>query len=71
MRLASNPEKRTERPNATLRIQQLELTHDLTDLSADQLLALLGEEFQQWASPPKKSGGGGDGPRRPRVPAAR
>jgi hypothetical protein len=54
-----------------LRIQQLELTYDLTDLTADQLLALLGDEFQQWASPPKKSNGGGSGPRRPRVPVAR
>lgn len=58
------------RSRLPLRIQQLELTHDLTDLTADQLLALLGEEFQQWASPPKKNGGGGGGPRRPRVPVA-
>jgi hypothetical protein len=52
------------------RIQQLEMTHDLTELSADQLLVLLGEEFQTWATPPERSGGGGGGPRRPRVPAA-
>jgi hypothetical protein len=53
-----------------VRIQQLEMTHDLTELSADQLLVLLGEEFQTWATPPERSGGGGGGPRRPRVPAA-
>lgn len=31
------------------RIRQLEVTHDLTDLSAEQLLSLLGDEFRQWA----------------------
>jgi hypothetical protein len=31
------------------RIRQLEVTHDLTDLTAEQLLNLLGDEFRQWA----------------------
>jgi hypothetical protein len=31
------------------RIRQLEVTHDLTNLSAEQLLNLLGDEFRQWA----------------------
>jgi len=31
------------------RIRQLELTYDLVDLTADQLLNLLGDEFRQWA----------------------
>lgn len=38
------------------RIRQLELTYDLTDLNADQLLNLLGDEFKAWAngrSPPR------------------
>ena len=34
------------------RIRQLEVTHDLTDLSAEQLLNLLGDEFRQWSSQP-------------------
>jgi len=33
------------------RIRQLEVTHDLTDLTAEQLLGLLGDEFRQWATP--------------------
>lgn len=31
------------------RIRQLEVTHDLTNLTAEQLLNLLGDEFRQWA----------------------
>jgi endonuclease III len=31
------------------RIRQLEVTHDLTNLTAEQLLKLLGDEFRQWA----------------------
>ena len=31
------------------RIRQLEMTYDLVDLTADQLLNLLGDEFKQWA----------------------
>ena len=31
------------------RIRQLEVTHDLTNLTAEQLLSLLGDEFRQWA----------------------
>jgi len=38
------------------RIRQLEVTHDLTDLSAEQLLNLLGEEFRQWAVAPSAKG---------------
>jgi len=34
------------------RIRQLEVTHDLTNLSAEQLLNLLGDEFRQWAVAP-------------------
>jgi len=34
------------------RIRQLEVTHDLTNLTAEQLLNLLGEEFRQWAVAP-------------------
>ncbi len=36
------------------RIRQLEVTHDLTNLTAEQLLNLLGEEFRQWAVTPAK-----------------
>lgn len=36
------------------RIRQLEVTHDLTNLNADQLLNLLGDEFQHWAATPMK-----------------
>jgi len=32
------------------RIRQLELTYDLTDLTADQLLNLLGDEFKAWTN---------------------
>lgn len=32
------------------RIRQLEVTHDLTNLNAEQLLNLLGDEFQHWAA---------------------
>jgi rubredoxin len=32
-----------------VRIQQLQLTYDLAELSADRLLELLGDEFQSWA----------------------
>ena len=38
------------------RVRQLEMTYDLVDLTADQLLNLLGDEFRQWADgkkPPK------------------
>jgi hypothetical protein len=38
------------------RIKQLEMTYDLVDLTADQLLSLLGDEFRYWAvgqRPPK------------------
>lgn len=31
------------------RIKQLEMTYDLVDLTAEQLLNLLGDEFKQWA----------------------
>jgi hypothetical protein len=31
------------------RIKQLEMTYDLVDLTADQLLSLLGDEFRYWA----------------------
>ena len=34
------------------RIRQLEVTHDLTNLTAEQLLNLLGDEFRQWAVAP-------------------
>ena len=34
------------------RIRQLEVTHDLTNLNAEQLLNLLGDEFRQWAVAP-------------------
>jgi hypothetical protein len=37
------------------RIRQLEVTHDLTNLSAKQLLNLLGDEFKQWAAAPVKT----------------
>lgn len=43
------------------RIRQLEKTYDLQSLSADQLMELLGDEFQRWLVPsspkPKKSAG--------------
>jgi hypothetical protein len=34
------------------RIRQLEVTHDLTNHTAEQLLNLLGDEFRQWAVVP-------------------
>lgn len=34
------------------RIRQLEVTHDLTNLNAEQLINLLGDEFRQWAVAP-------------------
>jgi hypothetical protein len=37
------------------RIRQLEVTHDLTNLTAEQLLNLLGDEFRQWAVVPTAS----------------
>jgi hypothetical protein len=37
------------RHRMTARIRQLEVTHDLTNLTAEQLLNLLGDEFRQWA----------------------
>jgi hypothetical protein len=40
------------RHRLTARIRQLEVTHDLTHLSAEQLLNLLGDEFRQWAIAP-------------------
>jgi len=40
------------------RVKQLEMTYDLVDLTADQLLNLLGDEFRQWAD-------SSSGPRRP------
>lgn len=39
----------TRLPN---RLRQLEVTHDLTNLTAEQLLNLLGDEFRQWAVAP-------------------
>lgn len=40
------------RHRLTARIRQLEVTHDLTNLTAEQLLNLLGDEFRQWAVAP-------------------
>jgi hypothetical protein len=40
------------RHRLTARIRQLEVTHDLTNLNAEQLLNLLGDEFRQWAIAP-------------------
>ncbi len=34
------------------RIRQIEVTHDLTNLTAEQILNLLGDEFRQWAVAP-------------------
>ncbi len=36
-----------------IRMKQLQLTHDANALSADQLLALLGREFEQWLGQPR------------------
>jgi hypothetical protein len=49
------------------RIRQLEVTHDLTNLNAEQLLNLLGDEFRQWAVAPAATP---TTPRQPRRPAA-
>lgn len=38
------------RNRLTTRIRQLEMTYDLTDLTADQLLNLLGAEFEPWTN---------------------
>ncbi len=48
---------RTVRPGdlrhrLSARIRQLEVTHDLPNLNAEQLLNLLGDEFRQWAVSP-------------------
>jgi len=37
------------------RIRQLEVTHDLTNLTAEQLLNLLGDEFRHWAVTPAEA----------------
>lgn len=49
------------------RIRQLEVTHDLTNLNAEQLLNLLGDEFRQWAVAPAATPAA---PRQPRRPAS-
>ena len=49
------------------RIRQLEVTHDLTNLNAEQLLNLLGDEFRQWAVAPAATP---STPRQPRRPAS-
>ena len=49
------------------RIRQLEVTHDLTNLNAEQLLNLLGDEFRQWAVTPAATP---STPRQPRRPAS-
>ena len=36
------------RNRLTTRVRQLEKTYDLVDLTADQLLNLLGDEFKAW-----------------------
>jgi hypothetical protein len=51
----------------TARIRQLEVTHDLTNLNAEQLLNLLGDEFRQWAVAPAATPAA---PRQPRRPAS-
>jgi hypothetical protein len=47
------------------RIRQLEVTHDLTNLNAEQLLNLLGDEFRQWAVAPAATPAAPRPPRRP------
>lgn len=47
------------------RLRQLEVTHDLTDLNAEQLLNLLGDEFRQWAVAPSPAPATPRQPRRP------
>ena len=64
---------RTVRPGdlrhrLTARIRQLEVTYDLTNLNAEQLLNLLGDEFRQWAVTPAATP---STPRQPRRPASR
>jgi hypothetical protein len=54
------------RHRLSARIRQLEVTHDLTDLNAEQLLNLLGDEFRQWAVAPSPAPAT---PRQPRRPA--
>lgn len=49
----------------TARIRQLEVTHDLTNLNAEQLLNLLGDEFRQWAVAPAATPAAPRPPRRP------
>ncbi|MGB8854340.1 MAG: hypothetical protein WCC69_12320 [Pirellulales bacterium] len=46
------------------RIRQLEVTHDLTNLTAEQLLNLLGDEFRQWAVAPAEPSATSRQPRR-------
>jgi hypothetical protein len=63
---------RTVRPGdlrhrLTARIRQLEVTYDLTNLNAEQLLNLLGDEFRQWAVTPAATP---STPRQPRRPAS-
>ena len=63
---------RTVRPGdlrhrLTARIRQLEVTYDLTNLHAEQLLNLLGDEFRQWAVTPAATPAT---PRQPRRPAS-
>lgn len=51
------------------RIRQLEVTHDLTNLTAEQLLNLLGDEFRQWAIAPTQPAAASRRPaRRPTIP---
>lgn len=45
------------RHRLSARIRQLEVTHDLTNLTAEQLLNLLGDEFRQWAVAPAEPAG--------------
>lgn len=50
--VANTPRPGDLRNRLTARIRQLEVTHDLTNLNAEQLLNLLGDEFRQWAVAP-------------------
>jgi hypothetical protein len=43
------------RHRLSTRIRQLEVTHDLTNLTAEQLLNLLGDEFRKWTIAPSGS----------------
>jgi hypothetical protein len=47
--VANTPRPGDLRNRLPARIRQLEVTHDLTNLNAEQLLNLLGDEFRQWA----------------------